>query len=53
MKKQRTKIPPEHMVGGYRARLQTLCDKAAPEARTVPYAEQAVRGAFDSTAEGI
>jgi chromosome segregation ATPase len=41
------------MVGGYRARLQTLCDKAAPEARTVPYAEQAVRGAFDSTAEGI
>jgi ADP-ribose pyrophosphatase YjhB (NUDIX family) len=42
------------LVGSYRSRLQSLCDKAAPEATPLPYAEHAVTGASDSmTGRGV
>jgi ADP-ribose pyrophosphatase YjhB (NUDIX family) len=40
------------LVESYRARLQSLCDKATPEATMVPRAEHAVTGASDSMTEG-
>ena len=40
------------LVGSYRARIQSLCDKATPQATMAPPAEQAVTGASDSMTEG-